>query len=153
MTILDDVEVATSETPLPSRLKIRMLEQMAEALEDEAAGLYHRAAAFEEEEFLVNRQIEERQTEINRLLLKLEALRSERGGVLEKIESINTEAAQMREQVFNLEDDIALRAIAPPQAGEDSAMGRLYNITDFGQEDQPGGSVYFRRLTLVDGAR
>jgi hypothetical protein len=153
MTILDDVEVTASETPLPSRLKMRLLEQMAEALEDEAAGLYHRAAGFEEDEFLLNRQIEERQTEINRLLLKLEAVRSERGGVLEKIETINAEAAQMREQVFNLEDDIALRAIAPPQAGDDSTTGRLYNITDFVQEDQAGGSLYFRRLTLVDGAR
>jgi chromosome segregation ATPase len=153
MTILDDVEVVTGETPSSPRVKIRMLEQMAEALEDEAAGLYRRAATFEEEEFLLNRKIEERQTEINRLLLSLEALRSERDGVLEKIEAITTEAAQMREEVFNLEDEIALRAISHPRASDDdSATGCPYNITNFGQEDQPGGSVYFRRLTLADSA-
>jgi hypothetical protein len=51
-----------------------MLEQMAEGLEDQVAVLYRRAATFEEEEFLLNREIEERQTEINRLVLKLDTM-------------------------------------------------------------------------------
>ena len=88
-----------------------MLEQMAEALEDQVAALYRRAAAFEEEEFLLNQEVEERQTEINRLLLKLEAMRAERDRVIEKIEPISSEAAAIREEVFNGEEEIALAAI------------------------------------------
>jgi chromosome segregation ATPase len=78
---------------------MRILEQMAEALEDQVAGLYRRAAAFEEEEFLLNREIEERQTEINRLTFKLEVMRAERERVMERIESISREAAAIREEV------------------------------------------------------
>jgi chromosome segregation ATPase len=77
-----------------------MLEQMAEALEDQVAGLYRRAAAFEEEEFLLNREVEERQTEINRLMFKLEVMRAERERVIERIESISREAAAIREEVY-----------------------------------------------------
>jgi predicted RNase H-like nuclease (RuvC/YqgF family) len=150
MNILNDVEVMTSAPPLTSRIKVRMLEQMAEALEDEAAGLYRRAAAFEEDEFLLNREIEERQTEINRLLLKLESLRSERDGVLEKIESITSEAAQMRQEAFGSEDDeVAFRAITCTRA-EDEMRGHYVAVPD--QDNQPNGSMYFRRLTLADSA-
>ena len=148
MTILDDVEVVTSETPQSSRIKIKMLEQMAEVLEDQAAGLYQRAAGFEEEEFLLNREIGERQTEINRLLLKLDALRSERDGVLEKIETITSEASEMREAVFGIEQEFMFRALAPAQT-EDAATCLA---VDFGEPDHLSGSVYFRRLTLTDSA-
>ena len=79
---------------------MRMREQMAEALEDQVAGLYRRAAAFEEEEFLLNREVEERQTEINRLTFKLEVMRAERERVMERIESISPEAAAIREEVI-----------------------------------------------------
>ena len=146
MNILNDFEVVTSAPPLSSRVKMRMLEQMAEALEDEAAGLYRRAAAFEEDEFLLNREIEERQTEINRLLLKLESLRAERDGVLEKIESITSEASQMRDEAFKTEEDeVAFRAIA-----EDEMVEPYIAASD--QDNQPNGSVFFRRLTLADNA-
>jgi len=73
---------------------------MAEALEDQVAGLYRRAAAFEEEEFLLNREVEERQTEINRLTFKLEVMRAERERVMERIESISPEAAAISEEVI-----------------------------------------------------
>lgn len=135
---------------MSSRVKMRMLEQMAEALEDEAAGLYRRAAAFEEEEFLLNREIEERQTEINRLLLKLESLRAERDGVLEKIESITSEASQMRDEAFkNEEDEVAFRAIDCAQV-EDEMVEPYIAASD--QDNQANGSVFFRRLTLADNA-
>ena len=91
-----------------SRVKARMLSQMAEALEDEVAGLFKRVASFEEEEFLLGREIGDRETEINRLALKLASLRGERDGLLEKIESLSQEAAQLREEVCNSEEEIAI---------------------------------------------
>src|SRR5262249_22541774 len=84
--------------------KMRMLEQMADALEDEIAGLFRRAAALEEEEFVLSHEVGERQTEINRLLLRLESMRAERERVMEKIESISREARAIREEAFNTED-------------------------------------------------
>jgi chromosome segregation ATPase len=81
--------------------KMRMLEQMADALEAEIASLFRRAATFEEEEFLLNREVGERQTEINRLLLKLEVMRAERDRVMEEIKSISREAEAIREEVLN----------------------------------------------------
>ncbi len=97
--------------PGSPRVKMRILEQMAEALEDQVAGLYRRAAAFEEEEFLLNREVEDRQTEINRLSLKLDSMRSERDRVMEKIESISREAAAMRDALVDDEENNALAGI------------------------------------------
>jgi chromosome segregation ATPase len=146
MNILNDFEAVTSAPPLSARVKMKMLEQMAEALEDEAAGLYRRAAAFEEEEFLLNHEIEERQTEINRLLLKLESLRSERDGVLEKIESITSEASQMRDEAFKGDEaEVAFRSQA-----KDEMTAPYIAVSD--QNNQSTASVYFRRLTLADSA-
>src|SRR5215208_6944010 len=104
MTILSDCKKAQRSLTSSPRVKGRMLKQMAEALEDEAAGLYRRASAYEEKEFLLNCEINERQTEINRLLLKLEAMRSQRDGLLEKIEAIRDEAADLREEIGNSEE-------------------------------------------------
>ena len=113
--------------PGSPRAKARVLEQMAEALEDEVGGLYRRAAAFEEEESLLNKEIGERQTEINRLLLKLDAMRAERDRVMEKIELVSHEAALMRDRSFSCEED-----------GADVRC----------DEASPGG-VFFRRMTLA----
>ncbi|HSB10775.1 MAG TPA: hypothetical protein VLM38_14905 [Blastocatellia bacterium] len=101
--LLTEISESTNTPSSSPQVRVRLLEQMAEALEDEAAVLYRRAAAFEEDEFLLNREIEERQTEINRLQLKLDAMRSERDRVMEKIESISEEATAMRYQAFNRE--------------------------------------------------
>lgn len=101
--ILTEVNEPVSSTCSSSGVRTRLLEQMAEALEDEAAVLYRRAAAFEEEEFLLSREIDERQTEINRLQLKLDAMRAERDRVIELIETISEEANAMRDQASNPE--------------------------------------------------
>ena len=126
-TVVDDARISTSVSSSP-RVKARMLEQMAEALEDEVGGLYRRAAAFEEEESLLNKEIGERQTEINRLLLKLDAMRAERDRVMEKIELVSHESALMRDRAISCE--------------EDGTDGRC-------DEASPGG-VFFRRMTLAE---
>jgi uncharacterized coiled-coil DUF342 family protein len=131
---------------------MRMLQQMAEALEDEAGGLYLRAAAYEEEEFLLNHEVAERQTEINRLVLKLEALRSERDGLLDKIEAIRDEAAAIREEAFNSEEEIALAALDGARVEETlEAAGCKSGASFSGGVSAPQGSPYFRRATPADG--
>lgn len=109
--VLPEDKISAGGVSSPPRVRMRMLTQMAEALEDQAAGLYRRASASEEEEFLLNREIEDRQTEINRLVLKLEAMRAERDRLMERIESISQEATSMREAVFNGEEEVALATI------------------------------------------
>jgi hypothetical protein len=128
---------------------MRMLEQMAEALEDQVAALYKRAAAFEEDEFLLNREIEERQMEINRLALKLDAMRADRDRTMERIEVISAEAAAMREEIFNGEEEMALAAIDGsltdgPTPDREACQSE---ITDAGPSS---GSIFFRRMTLAE---
>lgn len=136
MTVFSEANLTVAASSAP-RVKTRMLEQMAEALEDEAAGLYRRAAAFEEEEFLLNKEIGERQTEINRLLLKLEAMQAERDRVIEKVEQISSEAAAVRERAFDGDEEDALAAI-------DASRG---------QYDNPStGALFFRRMTVAEQA-
>jgi predicted RNase H-like nuclease (RuvC/YqgF family) len=149
MTILNDCEVAQGGRISSPRAKMKILRQMAEALEDQAGALYRRAAAYEEEEFLLDHEITERQTEINRLLLKLEAMRSERDGLLGKIEAIRNEAAAMREEAFNSEEEVALAALDDARV-EDA----LEAIGSEGRASYSGGgpqtSAYFRRIVLTD---
>ncbi|HWP42158.1 MAG TPA: hypothetical protein VNO14_02905 [Blastocatellia bacterium] len=139
------MEILTEETRTTSfnlaslDVKIKMLHQMAEALEDEAAGLYRRAAIFEEEEFLLNREIEERQTEINRLQLKLEALGAERDRVIGKIHEIQKEVAAMREEISNNEEEAALASIGSTQ---------LVDV-DVAAPEQPRNPLFFQRMTLT----
>ena len=136
MTVFSEANLTVAAGSAP-RVKTRMLEQMAEALEDEAAGLYRRAAAFEEEEFLLNKEIGERQTEINRLLLKLEAMRAERDRVIEQVDQISSEAAAVRERAFNGDEEDALAAIEGSQ----------------GQYENPStGALFFRRMTVAEQA-
>ncbi|MEK6410054.1 MAG: hypothetical protein AABN34_24280 [Acidobacteriota bacterium] len=146
-TVLTEVRVAAAGPGSPPRIKMRMLAQMAEALEDQVAALYRRAAAFEEEEFLVNREIEERQTEINRLLLKLEAMRAERDRVMERIESISHEAAALREEVFTGEEEAALNAMegSPSKASTEPGCDRAQAA--FSDKNQASGAMFFRRIT------
>lgn len=136
MTVFSEANLTITSSSTP-RVKTRMLEQMAEVLEDEAAGLYRRAAAFEEEEFLLNKEIGERQTEINRLLLKLEAMQAERDRVIEKIEQISSEAAAVRERAFDGDDGASLTAIHHSQ----------------GQYESPStGALFFKRMTVGEEA-
>jgi len=150
MTLSTDIEETSASVAPNMRAKMRMLGQMAEALEDEAAGLYRRAAVYEEEEFLLEREIEERQTEINRLSLKLNALRADRDALLEKITSLTDEATALREEVYCNEEAWALAAIEradalqlPPGQSDMEATA----------ESAAPRSVYFRRAELTDVSR
>lgn len=149
MESFNDLELAANETPPSPHVRMCMLEQMAEALEDQMAALYRRAAAFEQEEFLLYGEIEERQTGINRLRLKLEGLRSDRVGVLNKIEAITGEAAALREEVFRHEEAVVLAAIERSQEGEYLAIADQ-SERDGGQYADPASrhSQFFRRATL-----
>ena len=141
MNIIED-DSLESPTPTSPRLKIKMLQQMAEALEDEATGLHRRAALYEEEDHLLNREIEDRQTEINRFQLKLDALRSERDGLLRKIEEIKREASMIREEAFESEEEAALASITRMHELPEAVPGRW---------PAPARATgFFRRRTLTD---
>ena len=116
MTIFDEAQESPqliANEGQESRLSIWMLDQMAEALEDQAAGLSKRAAGLEQEQSQIRKEIERHGTEINRLLLMLESLRSDRESVVTRIESLMLEANSIREQQFACEEEAALAAIDP----------------------------------------
>lgn len=140
---IDDANHADRGVLSPPTVHIRILEQMAESLEDEIGALYRRAAGFEEEEFLLTREVEERQTEISRLLLKLEAIRAEREGVMERIESISAEAAEIKEEVLRTEEEIALAAIE--RLADEASTG-----CPFAGADTWRGATFFRRMTVEE---
>lgn len=143
MTVIDETEGSCDRTS--TAVKMRILEQMAEALEDQVGALYRRAASFEEDEFLLNREVEDRQTEINRLMLKLEAMRAERDRVMEKIETISSEAAAIREEVFSGEEELALAAIERSAANASA-------VPVFAPADSLQGGTFFRRTMLSERA-
>ena len=135
-TVIEENTIAIPEVA-SNHVRMRMLQQMSEALEDEASSLLLRTAAFEEEEMLLNRQIDDHQTEINRLQLKLDSVRSERDGLLARVETLRAEASAMREEAYNNEDEIALSIIDDlPSSAE--------------EEDEPrGGPIFFQRPRLI----
>lgn len=146
MTLLTDTQETAECAASSTRAKMHMLVQMAEALEDEAAGLYRRAAVYEEEEFLLEREVEERQTEINRLTLKLNALRADRDALLARIDSLADEAEALREAVYCNEEAQALAALERADARV-SAQGGDGEAASEGAGPQ---SLYFRRAELAD---
>jgi hypothetical protein len=150
MTVLTEGGITESDASSPPRMKMRLLIQMAETLEDQAAGLYRRAAASEEEEFLLNREIEERQTEINRLVLKLEAMRAERDRLMEKIGLISEEATAIREEIYNGEEEFALAAIQASAAETASPAGSGDGQPAITNMDQASGATFFRRMTVSE---
>ena len=150
MAILTEGGITDSGASSPPRAKMRLLIQMAEVLEDQAAGLYRRAAASEEEEFLLHREIEERQTEINRLVLKLEAMRAERDRLMERIGSISEEAAAIREEIFNGEEEFALAAIEASATEGASATESAGGQTACKNGGPANGATFFRRVTLSE---
>jgi chromosome segregation ATPase len=147
MTLLTDTEDTGGSAVASTRAKMHMLVQMAQALEDEAGGLYRRAAGYEEEEFLLDREIEDRQTEINRLSLKLYGLRADREALLARIDELMDEALALRETVYADEEAQALAAIergcAPEAAPDGDAMA----------EDAGPQPNYFRRAELGEAVR
>ena len=140
-TVLEENDIVVPEAA-SNQVRMRMLQQMSEALEDEGSCLLLRASGFEEEEVRLNRQIDDHQTDINRLQLKLEAVRSERVGLLERAAGLRDEARAMREEAYNNEDEIALSAI------DDLPSAEV-------EQDQPQGPIFFQRsrLTNNSGAR
>ena len=143
-TLIEDNRVTNGTASL--KIKMKMLEQMAEALEDEASSLYRRAAAFEEEGFLLNREIEERQTEINRLQMKLDSLYSERDSLIERIEGIESEASAMREEIFNSEEEIGLALLEEAKAKSEMADADPDNAAFISDRETPGDSLFFNRM-------
>ena len=148
--VLNESRITEGGASSPPRMKMRLLIQMAETLEDQAAALYRNVAASEEEEFLLNREIDELQTEINRLMLKLESMRAERDRIMGKIESINEEATALREEVFTGEEELALAALerspaeGASKAGCDSGQPACANV------DPANGATFFRRMMLSE---
>ena len=135
-TVLEENTLTVPEFA-SNHVRMRMLQQMSEALEDEASSLLLRAGGFEEEEVLLNRQIDDHQTEINRLRLKLDGVHAEQTSLLERVESLRDEARAMREEAYNNEDEIALSVIDDvPPATADQA--------------QPPGPIFFHRPRLID---
>jgi chromosome segregation ATPase len=94
--------------------RIRMLSQMAGAMESEAAELSSRTQCLEEEESLVSAELSGHQTELNRLSARLEALRLERDTLLERIETLRAEAAAIREEASSNEDEVVIESLKSP---------------------------------------
>ncbi len=140
----------------PDRVRIKMLQQMAEALDDEAEALYRRAAAFEDEDYLLTREIEQRVTEINRMKLRLDAVRRERRSVTQRIEELRVEAAAIREEVFEGEDDLVIQNLGTGELDRLSINSRtLYERAEdsafAGLSDEPDlDAAFFRKVSLKD---
>jgi chromosome segregation ATPase len=140
-----------SDGSLPSpTVKMRILEQMAEALEDEAAGLCRRAAGHEDEETVLSREIDERQTQINRLQLKLDSIRSERYGLLGKVEDLRREANEMRYQGSSDQLDSSLDQSTNPRPAGDPYSAPAPFISQAPVSDDGGRirSIFFHRMTI-----
>jgi len=150
MTLLTNIEDSTAPAAPRMRAKMRMLEQMAEALEDEAAGLYRRAATFEEEDLLLEHEIQERQTEINRLSLKLIAQRADRDALLAKINALINEATALREEVYCNEEAGVLAAI---ERADQLAMPQGQGDLEATAESAAPRALYFRRVEMADVSR
>src|SRR5215831_6140634 len=76
METLDEQPLEQENEIVADHVKLQMMQHMADGLDDEAAGLGCRAEGIQEEEFLLTREIDQHYTEINRLVLKLQGLRS-----------------------------------------------------------------------------
>ncbi|HEY6330257.1 MAG TPA: hypothetical protein VI756_13035, partial [Blastocatellia bacterium] len=133
------------------RLKLVMLQQMAEGLEDEANGLNRRAKSLEEEEFLLSAEVQERLTEINRLNLRLEGLRSERDSLLERVEALRREAIHIKEEVLDNEEELALESLAMG-GGITEQVTSIHDPqgSASGSRPQPHSPSFFRRTTITD---
>ena len=140
----------------PDRVRIKMLQQMAEALDDEAEALYRRAASFEDEDYLLTREIEQRVTEINRMKLRLDAVRRERSTVTQRIEELRVEAAAIREEVFEGEDELVIQNLGTGELDRRSINSQTSydNAEDSafpGLGDEPDlENAFFRKVSLKD---
>lgn len=149
MNTLDEKEALPGDHSASPYVKMSMLQQMAEALDDEAAALNRRAAAFEEEASAISRELQERQAALNRLTLKVEAMCSEHDSLMKKVASIKQEAAAMREEACNIEDDIALAQVEGVELKEEDGDWRGISFTP-ASGDESRSAVYFQRMVLTD---
>ena len=139
-TLLEENTTAVAPEAASNHVRMRMLQQMSEALEDEASSLLLRTAGCDEEELLLTSQIDDRQTEINRFQLRLQAVRSERDGLLDKVERLRAEARAMREEAYDNEDEIALSVM-------DDVLSEV-------EQAEPRGPIFFQRSKLAgNGSR
>lgn len=150
MEILTENTQAASFNGASLDVKIRILKQMAKALEDEADGLFRRAAIFDEEEFSINREIQQHQNEIKRLQLKLQTMRVERERVVGKIREIQQEVAAMRDEIYNNEEEVALANISGSGPLDLDLLDPAWGQDQQPQfhEGQPPAPIFFHRLTL-----
>lgn len=150
MTILTDEYYPADEVGAQSYSacgESEVVKQMAESLEDQAGALGRKAASFEEEEYVLNCEIEERQTEINRLLLKLEAVRSENDDLVKKIEAIRAEAIALREESFQNESQTGFAVRA--ESGEAHSSDSRWIGSDSARvHEEPPATTFFQRMTL-----
>lgn len=179
MNTLEEKEASQSDYPASPVVKIRIFQQMAEALEDEASALNRRATSFEEEETSLVAIIQEHQTNINRLNLRLQALRSEHNGLMEKVSRLEEEAAVLREEAYSIKQDIVLTSAESGDAEECDADGfqrsedmetlgsaisamtanhtrgqeaSSQTLRRSGSEEGARTSIFFNRMTLTDYA-
>jgi len=165
METVDEQALQQEDEIVADHVKLQMMQHMADGLEDEAAGLGCRAEGIEEEEFLLARTIDEHYTEINRLVLKLQGLRSQRYDLLEKIDRLRSEASVLRERIWTGEDELALSALAsadaPPNGNaslDDAIDDDIRSETCYegkvGERGLPlqqsGGPVFFRQLRATN---
>ncbi|HKV37898.1 MAG TPA: hypothetical protein VJX67_01705 [Blastocatellia bacterium] len=154
----------------PGRLK--MMQQIAEGLEDEAHSLTRRARAIEEEEAQISQEVEELQTGIQRLSLRSTSLRGEREALLAKIDKLHHEADSIRDKAISAEEELALQSLelraavrTAPDRREtprlSSASVEAAPASAPRQEPEPQSappdsngnrqeSVFFRRISLMN---
>ena len=112
--------------PVSPKARIKMLKQMAASLEAEAAGLCRKASSFEEEESLLAQEVRRQQAELQGLIARLDAIRTERDELLDRIETVTQDALEIREEVSNNEDELALETLEDSQIrGSGSRARRL----------------------------
>ncbi|MCI0487142.1 MAG: hypothetical protein L0229_11140 [Blastocatellia bacterium] len=163
MNTLEEKEVSQSDYPASPHVKMRIFQQMAEALDMEASALYRRAASFEEEETSLKRAVQEHQTEINRLNFRMQVLRSERSRLVERIDDLEQEADALREEACTMEEDLAPSSV---ESGRKKSLCAAQEGDTDGWEDEPFEKkilpfrpaseeesrtpVFFNRMTLTD---
>lgn len=142
MTILTDEYYPADEVGNESYLACEERNTSVQAAET----VDQHAAAFEEE-YVLNHEIEERQSEINRLLLKLEAVRSENDDLIKRIEAIRTEAMAIREESFRDKEQDA--SVSQSDLSDDRLSGNRWTRSGSAPiQEGPTVATFFQRVTL-----
>ena len=105
------------------RLRLKMLEHRASALEQESSSLVRRAAALERQESLVRDEIEHYEDEVNRLVLRLKSLQTERESLSQRIELLKCNTRGLREEIVNAEEELALDSLSLHEGASTKLIG------------------------------